>query len=454
MMNKPPTSVARRGLAVLASAFLAFFVLAGPVAADSVVFGTPTAVATFGKGIDFTQPVGGSYAEANIVLSFPGDLGPSIVKIENAGSTLKYTVDTSTGGVQPNTKISAHFQVVFSDGSVQAGPDVSVTYVDDRFAWKTKTGTYVKLHWYEGSDSFAQQMLAMGEAGIDKSAKFLGVTETTPIDFFVYADQSPFYDALGPGTRENVGGQANSTIRTLFALVTPNELGYARSVVPHELTHIVFDDGTSNPYHSPPRWLNEGMAVYLADGLESGNKSLVSKAVKSGTLMPLPALTGQFPTTADRFRLAYAESVSAVEYLVRKYGTAPFKKLMTEYRSGASDDEAFVAAFGIDTAAVNKGWLAENGVTAPETFGPQLAPTGPIPPGWTTSGGAQGSPGATQPPAKATAAPSGAVSGGGSAGGSGNTGMIVAAILALAGVGLLLVATVVFARDRDGRRNL
>jgi hypothetical protein len=37
-------------------------------------------------------------------------------------------------------------------------------------------------------------------------------------------------------------------------------------VVPHELVHLVFDTAVKNPYHFPPRWLNEGLAVYLSEG--------------------------------------------------------------------------------------------------------------------------------------------------------------------------------------------
>jgi len=446
---------ARRGCAVFVSSLLGLLALAGPVSADSVSFGAPTATSIFGKGIVFTQPVSGaSFTEADLVITLPGDIGPSVIKIKNLGAPLKYTIDTSTGQIQPNTKVSARYQVVFADGTTQQSPEVKVTYVDDRFNWQTEVGTYVTLHWYEGDAAFAQQALTMGENGISKSAKFLGVTETAPIDFFVYADQKSFYDALGPGTRENVGGEANTVTRTLFALIAPADLGYARTVVPHELTHVVFDDGTTNPYHSPPRWLNEGLAVYLSEGFGSSDKSLVSQAAKSKTLMPLQALTGQFPTTADRFFLAYAESVSAVDYLIRKYGRAPFQKLVKSYRTGTSDDEAFMAAFGLDTAAINKGWLADNGITSSQTFGPQTAPGGPVPPGWTTSGGSQGGPGATQPTAGSTAGTSGQGSGGQSGKGSGEAGLVVAAVLALGGVMLLGVAVMMHARGRNAQPHL
>ena len=73
---------------------------------------------------------------------------------------------------------------------------------------------------------------------------------------------------LGPH-RENVG-EANAEIRTLFALITPNEINdpWVDVVVPHELVHLVFDTAVTNPYHFPPRWLNEGLAVYSERGIQ------------------------------------------------------------------------------------------------------------------------------------------------------------------------------------------
>jgi hypothetical protein len=443
-------SIVGRSAAAAASALVVLATLAGTAGAASVTFGTPTATSSFGKGIDFTQPISGSgFVEADLVYELVGDVGPTVSKIDKPGSsTLTYSFDTSNGQLQPNTPITAHFQVVFSDGSTEQGPDVKVTYLDDRYNWKTLTGQLITLHWYSGSDAFAQQALTMGEDGVAKSAKFLGVTETKPIDFYVYADQQPFYDALGPSTRDNVGGEANTVTRTLFALIAPNELSYAEVVVPHELTHVVFDDVTRNPYHSPPRWLNEGLAVYLSEGYVSSDKSLVSDAAAAKTLMPLDALTGEFPTTADQFYLAYAESVSAVDYLIRTYGQPAIDKMVTAYAAGSSDDEAFTAAFGVDAAGINKAWLAENGVAAMQTYGPQPAPAGPVPSGWTTAGG--GSVSTDQPDTGASPTPS---TGSGTPAGQSrvdntSTVLVLAGLLAAAGLGLLAVAMALHVRTR------
>jgi MYXO-CTERM domain-containing protein len=365
-----------------------------PVRAGTVTFGTPSFSSSFGKGVEFTQPYSGGSGIDHVYVSVQvqGDFGRLVTKPDNVGSkSLDFLFDASKGQIQPNTHLDAHFEVVFSDGSVQDGPEISAVYVDDRFHWQTLTGKLVILHWYSGSQSFAEQALQLGESGVEKAAQFLGYTETKPIDFFIYAEQQPFYDALGPATRDNVGGQANPQIRTLFALIAPGDMSYAASVVPHELTHVVFDDLTGNPFHMPPHWLNEGIAVYVSQGYGSDDRSRVEDAVSRQQLMPLVAIRGEFPTGQTQFYLAYAEAVSAVDFFVKTYGHDKLVKLLDQFAAGASDDEAFTAAIGMGVDAFDAAWQASVGATSSAsgplpTYGPRPGPTGPLPPGWTASG--------------------------------------------------------------------
>jgi hypothetical protein len=170
-----------------------------------------------------------------------------------------------------------------------------------------------------------------------------------------------------------------------------------RIVVPHELTHIVFDTAVENPYHYPPRWLNEGVAVYLSEGYTASDRSATESAARDGHLMPLLALGGQFPSSAERFSLAYSESVSAVDFLVREKGVEALLALVNRYADGVTDDEAFETAVGTDLAGFEAAWLADLGADAPQRAGPQPAPAGPLPPGW--GDGATPAPGASAPPA-------------------------------------------------------
>ena len=210
------------------------------------------------------------------------------------------------------------------------------------------------------------------------------MTESEPIDFFIYADQDEFYDALGPSTRENVGGQAHSDIRTLFALITPGEIddAWVEVVVPHELTHLVFATATDNAFHQPPHWLNEGLAVYLSEGYPADYRASVEQVAGDGTIIPLEGLAGAFPTTGERFRLGYAESVAAVDHIVKQYGRDALIALIRSYATGVTDDEAFTAALGTDVAGFEAEWLESLGAQPPVRHGPQPAPAGPVPEGW------------------------------------------------------------------------
>lgn len=374
-----------------------------------VQWGKPAADARYGSGVVFSQPVTstGLAARAELLLTSPGALGPFAVQVSPAASpvpsTLRYTLSESDGHIVPNTRLHARWRLTDDAGRVAVGPDVAITYSDTRFDWQTKTGSIVRVHWYEGSNAFGARALAIGEKAIKDAAALLGVTETEPVDFFIYADQDAFYNALGPGTRENVGGEAHADIRTMFALITPGEIDatWVGVVVPHELTHLVFDTAVKNPYHFPPRWLNEGLAVYLSEGYTASWRSTVESAVGDGSIMPLDALVGQFPTTGDRFRLAYGESVSAVDYLVRTDGQDALLELINTYAKGVSDDEAFQAALGKDVAAFQAGWLKELGAATPTAIGPQPAPAGPLPSGWSSEPGAAGAAPAETPAASA-----------------------------------------------------
>jgi hypothetical protein len=410
---------------------LVAFLMMAPASAVSATFGQPSATSSFGEEIifrqEFASPV--PLARVEILLEQPGSIGPSVTQVEGAmvgGSrTLVYRLILSDGGhIYPNSPITARWRLVPADRTIEptVGPPVTVTYADTRFAWKTLVGDIVRVHWYEGSNAFGRRALAIGDKAVREASAFLGVTESEPIDFYIYADEPSFYDAVGPSTRENVVGTAISEIRTMFGLIPPNEVATAEvtRTVPHELTHLVFDTAVRNPYHYPPRWLNEGVATYLTEGFSPWLRASVEAAADAGRLMPLTALSVQFPSTYERFALAYAESTSAVDYLVREQGTDALVGLVNSYADGVTDDEAFRAAVGTDVAGFEMAWLASLGAEAPTQLGPQPAPPGPLPPGWeaapsgppgasTPAPGASGTPGGSaEPDASAAPAPGGA----------------------------------------------
>jgi hypothetical protein len=355
-------------------------------------FGEATAVSTFGESIRVEQTAilrdGPARAEAVVRVGGSNRTFLADVPTPAPGeSTLRYTYDTPFGSLYPNTKVELGFRLTFADGTVLDSPTTTIVYADDRFEWKTIEGPLVRVHWTDGDDAFGRRALAIGEQAIEQATDLLGVDETRPIDFFVYADRDAFYDVLGPAIQEGVGGVALAEIRTLFANIEPSQVNdvWVRVVIPHELTHLVFDTATRNPYHEPPHWLNEGLADYLAQGYNAGARASVENAARSGAIMPLRALVGQFPAQQDRFSLAYDESVSAIDFLIRTYGQDALVGLIRSYADGVSDDVAFQDALGVNAAGFEDAWLADLGTTEPLPYGPRPAPPGPLPPDWTAA---------------------------------------------------------------------
>jgi hypothetical protein len=383
----------RRVLALAMAGGLVLGLAPVAVAAELVDFGTPTAKSEYGTGITFEQPVSVSQPikRLELLLTFADAIGPTIIELPSpsgsGATTLRHVLKTNgSDHLLPNTPVAAQWRLVAADpsGGTETGPQVRVVYEDDRFQWKTDAGDIVRVHWYEGSAAFGARALKIAEDAIRDTSKLLGVTETEPVDFYIYADQSAFLEALGPSFTESVGGLADSSIRTLFTHIAADGIDaiWVSHVIPHELTHLVFNTAVKNSYHFPPKWLNEGLAEYQSVGYDASERSIVRGAVEAGTLIPLDGLVGQFPASPEQFYLAYSESNSAVDYLVRTYGTDALVTLIGSYAAGRTDDEAFTAALGVDTAAFGAGWLADLKAPAPPRLGPQPAPAGPVPSSW------------------------------------------------------------------------
>lgn len=436
-----------RSLALAVAVLASVGVAPGAVSAADPVFQPATAAATFGVSIDVQQrvtlPTGVRRVEAIVRAGADPLTFLATITTPSAGAaTLSYSYKTPSGTLYPNTSVEVGFRLTFDDGRTVDGPTTRILYSDGRFAWQTLQGKVVRVHWYDGDASFGRRALGIGERAIQEASTLLGVDETDPIDFFIYADRDAFYDVIGPGVQENVGGLSVAEIRTLFADIAPSTVSdpWVGVVVPHELTHLVFNTATSNPYHEPLHWLNEGLADYLAQGYDAGAKGNVRAAARSGDLMPLRALVAQFPSTPDKFSLAYDEAVSAIDYMVRTYGREALVKLIRSYADGVSDDAAFSAALGVDTAAFEAGWLADLGFDAPTPYGPKPAPVGPLPPGWLAPGATQ-APGASGPVATAgPASPTG-----------GDTTSTILGYVGVGILGVLIVAGLVLVAARFSR---
>ncbi len=207
----------------------------GPVSAAGVTFGDQKIESVYGTGITFKVPVQvtGPLARLDIQLRFPDSLGPFVetVPFDAAGgaTSATYVLDiTGDSHLVPNTTIEATWAAYPAIGQPPVlSKAATIRYEDTEHDWQSLKGDVVTVHWYAGDQAFAQHALEIGDKAVKDTADLLGVQDVKPVDFFIYGDTDSFRTALGPGTRENVGGQAHADIRTLFALISPDQINDA-----------------------------------------------------------------------------------------------------------------------------------------------------------------------------------------------------------------------------------
>ena len=252
--------LARLGPAVLVLAAAALAPAAAPVLAADLVLSRPTTTVRFLEAITFTghgDPAISRRAGSRSSSTSRAPRGRSSPTSCHRGRPgrveLRYVLATPSGGLYPNTQVTAHFRATLDDGTEVDGPSVTIRYDDTRYDWQVLSGDLVTVHWTEGGTAFGRRALRIAEDAVRDVGDLLGVTESDPIDFIVYADRDAFYDVLGAASRENVGGVAPLGVRTLFALIGPAAIDapWVSIVIPHELTHLVFDTAVAQPVPLP-----------------------------------------------------------------------------------------------------------------------------------------------------------------------------------------------------------
>jgi len=131
-----------------------------------------------------------------------------------------------------------------------------------------------------------------------------------------------------------------------------------KPVLKHEYCHLLLHRHVSTG--RLPRWLDEGIAQHLSDGLSEylpGRQSLVlGEALAAGRVPSLGALETRFPRDDFGLQLAYEQSRSVVGYITRRYGDAVVMPLLANLANGLSVDEAWQVVSGMSLKRLEGDW--------------------------------------------------------------------------------------------------
>lgn len=126
----------------------------------------------------------------------------------------------------------------------------------------------------------------------------------------------------------------------------------------HELCHLLLERHI--PGDRLPRWLNEGYCQWVTGGMSellSGNKQVnLQRAFLANRLIPLSALSSEFPKVGEELILAYEESKSAVDYIKSEFGAEGIHGILRNLKEGHTVEGAVLQGLSISLRELEDRW--------------------------------------------------------------------------------------------------
>jgi hypothetical protein len=282
----------------------------------------------------------------------------------DAGRAVKteYVWDTKKAYVPPGVSITYYYLLEDAAANQLKTERKAFLYTDTRHTWRSKATGQLSLNWYQGSDAFGNDLFEAAKTALAHLETDAGVKVQLPVSLWIYESYEELRSAMEQGAKEWTGGVSYSDMGVILIGVAESNLPWGKRAVSHELSHVVIDQATHNPFGDLPRWLNEGLAMYSEGPLESQYKTSLDRAVSQGKLLSLKTLSSNFPADANQATLSYAESYSVLKYLVDTFGSAKMAALLNVFKEGATYDGALKVVYGMDTDGLDAAWQASLGI--------------------------------------------------------------------------------------------
>jgi len=274
-----------------------------------------------------------------------------------------------TGGLPPGSSVGYWWTVADTKGDRIETEPAKVRVDDARYSWYSLTEGEVNIYWYEGDESFAQELMDVAQQVLVRLAEDTGAELEQPVKIYIYANAQDLLGAM-IFPQEWTGGVAYTRFGTIAIgiptdeidwgrgamALPPDEIDWGRRSMAHELTHLVIHQMVFNPYNDLPTWLDEGIAMYSEGALEPVFTNLLRKAIAEDSLISVRGLASPFSAYADEAVLSYAQSYSLVEFLISNYGQSKMLELLNTFKEGSGYDEALEKVYGFDMDGLDSSW--------------------------------------------------------------------------------------------------
>ena len=259
------------------------------------------------------------------------------------------------GGLPPGSSIDYWWTAEDANGDKVETAPVVVNFDDTRYSWQSLTEGKATIYWYEGEQSFAQELMATAQQALAQLAEDTGAELEKPVKLYIYANAQDLQGAM-IYPQEWTGGVTFTRYGIMAIGIAPSNLDWGKRAIAHELTHLVIHQMTLNPYIDLPIWLDEGLAMHTEGPLEPVFADSLGMAIAENRLISVQSLASPFSAYAGESVLSYAQSYSLVDFLITNYGRGKMLELLSTFRQGSSYDGALEKVYGFDMDGLDTLW--------------------------------------------------------------------------------------------------
>ncbi|MCK4548175.1 MAG: hypothetical protein KAW17_12130 [Candidatus Eisenbacteria sp.] len=206
-----------------------------------------------------------------------------------------------------------------------------------------------------------QEKLALAAAGVAEEAHagiaaFLGTQPRRRIEIAIAPDRAEFRRLSGGLIPDWGIGLAIPSHRRI--VITSPAAAPARinleEIVTHEVAHVLL--AMALPGQPLPRWFDEGHAMFHARQWRMGESTRILWALVARTLIPLAELTRSFPHGRTSAELAYIESYTTIQFLVKTGGPGAFQEFVRKATEYGDFEAAMIEIYGLNLQQFEMAW--------------------------------------------------------------------------------------------------
>jgi hypothetical protein len=281
-----------------------------------------------------------------------------------------------SGSEPPGAHIWWQWRITDSEGNEWLVERSEIIWLDAEHPWRKTSADSITIHWYEGGSDFGAEMLDSAVRSVQHIDELIDLKPDGTVDLYLYASYEDLRDAVlyEPGW---TGGLSFGGYNIILLGVPEGYEDWAKDAIAHELMHNVVDHFTFSCLVRIPTWIQEGLAMVSEGGPGEDGMAVLQDAIDRNEIFPLRSLSGGFPEDPDAAELAYDQSYSVVDFLLRLGDPSRMRRLLSLLANGTTTDDALQELYGFNVDGLDAAWRESVGAEplTSEDLSPTPTPT-------------------------------------------------------------------------------